>query len=170
MNNPYSPPHGPRDPADAQSTVWFTWPRFWLGLVVVGVVSVFLSLAMGDAVWQGRFRLGIVVDPADALKGTTPRFGYIWTGTGALDPCIPFAFVVDREEKNPIVHNANTFEISIPRDGRTRFIGPFGYEVSRWQPKWLVLEWIDANDEIRRQAFEIPQGSGPRTMTVVLGE
>ena len=137
-------------------------------VIVASILSllVMLLLPIGyQAVWDGRFELMIRVDANRQIDESSLLFATCWDEREAVH-AIQNPSVYEYGFRSPRNTDSGELLIDVPCSGRD---GAYGYGSTYNHPKFLVVELrdIDDNDEqMSRIRFAIPEGRGPRTMTI----
>ena len=137
--------------------------------VVTSILTIVLLLLLpfgSQAVWDGKFDLTIMISTDQPIDESSFLFATCWQEPEAVHAV-----------KNPTVYDygfrvAHTLAsgkvlIDVPCSGRNN---AYGLGSTYNHPKFLVAEYrlSDNSDHAVRKLFTIPEGRGPRTMTVEL--
>ena len=135
-------------------------------IIFASILVVLLLLLPLDyhAVWDGRFDLEIVVDSDKPIDESSLLFATCWNEREAAH-AIQNPSVYEYGFRSSRNNETGELLIHVPCSGRD---GAYGFGSTYNHPKFLVVEYnIDDNaEQPSRKRFSIPEGRGPRKLTV----
>jgi|688.fasta_scaffold786932_1 hypothetical protein len=139
----------------------------WTVLCGIAVALFLLIASPAQEVWDGSFRLSLVVTKGSDVGQAPIRFATCWS-----DDQVQQLLKSGAGEKHEFREADSSGEglayLDVPVSGRS---GAWGTEGTYNHPKWLVVEYplFDGDQEsLARKAFAIPSGRGQRSMSITL--
>lgn len=142
-------------------------------IYAVMIVGLIVLLPFGvTAVWDGSFPLTITIQAVPTFDTTHLLFKPCWNQSQA-DVELELDSEGEENDGGRPFHyseplDANTYLVRVPCSGHS---GPFDIEYSYVEPRFLVVEFRTTDSEDApplRKLFSIPEGRGPRSMTITL--
>lgn len=139
----------------------------WAIVICVAVVLVALLLPTNQGFWDGRFALAVCVEEAESIDRESLLLATFWTEEEAQD-ALDHPGVYEYGFRPLRSTDDGQEVIDVPCCGR---VGAWGEVTTYRYPAFLVVEYrLEGADEASpvRKRFHIPNGRGPRSMTIQL--
>ena len=139
----------------------------WAIVALVGVILIALLVPPVEAVFDGHFVLAVCVEESRAIDRESVLLATFWTEEEAQEAL-----------DDPGVYEYRFRRLRLTDDGQTVIDVPYCGRDATWreparynEPAFLVVEYrLEDPDEPSpvRKRFDIPEGRGPRSMSIRL--